>query len=225
MTDPLLRRRLRRARRALSQREQREHAQAVSRRLISSGLTHAARRIALYLPIAGELDPSPIHARLEDRRRWYLPVLRKHAPGRLWFVHIDAKSRFKRNRFGILEPAARNRHIVPPQGLDLILLPLVGFDTQCHRIGMGAGFYDRSLAFLGDRQHWQRPRLIGLAHECQRIEAIEPEPWDRPMDAVVTEQALYLRGACTGRALQPVQSAQRLPGSSRSGVALRCSGR
>lgn len=193
VTDPLLRRRLRRARRALTQREQRDHAEAVCRRLISSGLTHSAKRIALYLPLPGELDPSPIHKRLQGRRRWYLPVLRQHAPGRLWFVRLDAKSRLTRNRFGILEPAARNRQIVPPQGLDLILMPLVGFDAQCHRIGMGAGFYDRSLAFLGSRRHWHRPRLIGLAHECQRVDAIEPEPWDRPLDAVVTEHALYRR--------------------------------
>ncbi|MBK1617246.1 5-formyltetrahydrofolate cyclo-ligase [Lamprobacter modestohalophilus] len=193
MTDPLLRRRLRRARLALSQRDQRDHAESVCQRLISSGLMHAAKRIALYLPIAGELDPSPIRARLQGRRRWYLPVLRQHAPGRLWFVRLDASSRFKRNRFGIPEPAARGRKILTPQGLDLILVPLVGFDAQCHRIGMGAGFYDRSLAFLGDRQHWQRPRLIGLAHECQRVDHIEPEPWDRPMDAVVTERALYQR--------------------------------
>ncbi len=193
VTDPLLRRRLRRARRALSQREQHEHAEAVCKRLINSGLMHSARRIALYLPLPGELDPTPIRERLQGRRRWYLPVLRQHAPGRLWFVRLNVKSRLRRNRFGILEPAARNRQIVPPQGLDLIFVPLVGFDAQCHRIGMGAGFYDRSLAFLGDRQHWQRPRLIGLAHECQRIESIKPEPWDRPMDAVVTEHAVYRR--------------------------------
>ncbi|MEA3639647.1 MAG: 5-formyltetrahydrofolate cyclo-ligase [Lamprobacter sp.] len=193
MTDPLLRRRLRRARRALTQPEQREHAEAVCQRLISSGLLHAARRIAFYLPLHGELNPMPIRERLPGRRRWYLPVLRQHAPGRLWFVRFDAQSRLQRNRFGILEPVVHQRRIVPPQGLNLILVPLVGFDAECHRIGMGAGFYDRSLAFLGSRQHWQRPRLIGLAHECQRVEAIEPEPWDRPMDAIVTEQALYRR--------------------------------
>lgn len=195
MTDPLLRQRLRRARRALSPREQREHAAAVCQRLISSGLMHAAKRIALYLPLPGELDPLPIRARLQGRRRWYLPVLRQHAPGRLWFVRLEPDTRLRRNRFGILEPVARQRQIVTPQGLDLILVPLVGFDAQCHRIGMGAGFYDRSLAFLGARRYWQRPRLIGLAHECQRVDAIEPQPWDRPMDAVVTERALYRRGS------------------------------
>ncbi|WP_338073074.1 5-formyltetrahydrofolate cyclo-ligase [Halochromatium salexigens] len=194
MTDPLLRRRLRRARRELSQRAQRDHAAAVCRRLLSSGLIRSARRIAFYLPIAGELDPTPIREQLRGRRHWYLPVLRPHTPGRLWFVHDAPKTRWRRNRFGILEPSGRYRQIVPPQGLHVILVPLVGFDAHCHRIGMGAGFYDRSLAFLRDRRHWQRPRLIGLAHECQRLDAIEPEPWDLPLDAVVTEHALYQRG-------------------------------
>jgi 5-formyltetrahydrofolate cyclo-ligase len=191
---------------------------------MSSGLMHSAKRIALYIPLPGELDPSPIRERLPGRRRWYLPVLRQHAPGRLWFVRLDAKSRLRRNRFGILEPTARNRQIAPPQGLDLILVPLVGFDAQCHRIGMGAGFYDRSLAFLGDRQQWQRPRLFGLAHECQRIDAIEPEPWDRPMDAVVTERALYRRGIRDARreaSLRPTSNAAhgQHPAGSSSGTA------
>ncbi len=193
MTDPSLRRRLRHARRRLSQREQRDHAEAVCQRLLGSGLIRAARRIAYYLPVAGELDPTPIRARLPGQRRWYLPVLRVHAPGRLWFVRNAPETRWRRNRFGILEPRAHHRQIVPPQGLHLILVPLVGFDAHCHRIGMGAGFYDRSLAFLRDRQYWQRPRLIGLAHECQRLDAIEPAPWDVPLDAVVTERALYQR--------------------------------
>jgi 5-formyltetrahydrofolate cyclo-ligase len=190
--DPLLRRRLRRLRRALTPQEQRQHAQAVCQRLISSGLLHGARRIAFYLPFAGELDPEPIRQRLQAHRRWYLPVLRPHAPGRLWFVRLRPGARLRPNHFGILEPVGRRQRI-PAQGLNLILVPLVGFDDQCHRIGMGAGFYDRSLSFLRDRRHWQRPRLIGLAHECQRVEAIEPEPWDLPMDAVVSERALYRR--------------------------------
>jgi len=200
VTDPFLRRRLRRARLELSQHQQREHAEAVCQRLLGNGLLHAAKRIALYLPLSGELDPLPIQARLQGHRHWYLPVLRQHAPGRLWFVRFETGSALKHNRFGILEPVAHHRRIVPPQGLDLILMPLVGFDAQCHRIGMGAGFYDRSLAFLRGRQHWQRPRLIGLAHECQRLDAIEPEPWDLPMDAVVTECALYQRKPHSGTA-------------------------
>ncbi len=186
------------------------HAKAVCRRLLSSGLLRSARRIALYQPIDGELDPSPIRARLQDRYGWYLPVLRPHVPGRLWFVRDRTRRRWRRNRFDILEPSARGRHILAPQGLHLILVPLVGFDAECHRIGMGAGFYDRSLAFLRSRQHWQRPRLIGLAHECQRLDRIEPEPWDIQLDAVVTERSLYQR-----KAQRPTQLPRSIPTNNR----------
>lgn len=193
VSDPLLRRRLRQARRQLSRREQQDHAKAVASRFVRCGLGHAAHRIALYIPTGGELDPWPILQRLHRNRRWYLPVLRGHAPGRLWFVRHRPGAPLRANRFGIPEPARRNRQILPTHGLDLVLVPLVGFDRHCHRIGMGAGFYDRSLAFLRGRRYWQRPRLIGLAHECQRLETIDPKPWDVPLDAVITETSLYRR--------------------------------
>jgi 5-formyltetrahydrofolate cyclo-ligase len=153
----------------------------------------SAQRIALYQPIDGELDPWPIVARLQRPRCWYLPVVRQHPKGRLWFVRYHPKRRLKPNRFGILEPSPRQARRITPQGLDLILVPLVGFDQQCHRLGMGAGFYDRSLAFLRSRRCWHRPRLIGIGHECQKVDALVPQPWDLPLDAVVTEAALYLR--------------------------------
>lgn len=210
MTDRALRRHIRRSRRQLGQREQRLHAEAVCQRLLSSGLLRSARRIALYQAVDGELDPNPIRVRLTGRYRWYLPVLRPHTQGRLWFVRDRAQRLWRPNRFGILEPSVRGSQIAAPQGLHLILVPLVGFDAECHRIGMGAGFYDRSLAFLRSRRHWQRPRLIGLAHECQRIDRIEPEPWDVQLDAVVTERNLY---QC--KAQLPAQPPRSIPANSR----------
>jgi len=153
-----------------------------------------ARRIALYHAADGELDPSPLMHRLSPRgRRWYLPVLAGYLPGRLWFVRYRPADPMHRNGFGIPEPARRGRQLCPARALHLVLLPLVGFDACCNRIGMGKGYYDRSFAFLRRRRHWHRPLLIGLAHECQRIDAIEPRPWDVPLDAVVTERAIYWR--------------------------------
>ena len=155
-----------------------------------------ARRVALYWAADGELDPQPLMQRMPGRRRrWYLPVLRRHALGRLWFVRYTNNDRLRANRLGIPEPIRRKRRITAAQALDLILLPLVGFDTDCNRIGMGAGYYDRSLGFLRYRSHWRRPLLIGLAHECQRLDRIEPHPWDVPLDAVVTEARIYMRVA------------------------------
>ncbi len=190
-----LRRRLRRVRRQLSEREQRDHAERAALRLVRSRLAQGARRIALYQPCNGEIDPRPIRKLLTGHRDWYLPVLRRHAQGRLWFVRDAPNAPMRKNRFGIPEPSRRRRHIRATHGLDLIIVPLVGFDRHCNRIGMGGGYYDRSLAFLRTRQHWLRPRLVGLAHECQRVDLIEPQPWDLALDAVVTEQAVYLRAS------------------------------
>jgi len=194
LETPVLRRRLRRARRALTPAEQRAHAAAVSKRIAREPGLRRAQRIALYLPADGEVDPLPLRALLRGReRRWYLPVLRGHAPGHLWFVRWRAGDRLRPNRFGILEPVRRGRQILPAHALDLVLAPLVGFDADCHRIGMGGGFYDRTLAFLRRRRHWRRPLLVGLAHECQYAEQIAPSDWDVPLDAVVTEDSIYRR--------------------------------
>ena len=70
---------------------------------------------------------------------------------------------------------------------------LVGFDARCNRLGMGGGYYDRTLAYLRHRVHWRRPLLVGVAHECQRVERLEANPWDVPLDLVVTERRIYAR--------------------------------
>jgi 5-formyltetrahydrofolate cyclo-ligase len=76
--------------------------------------------------------------------------------------------------------------------LQLIFVPLVGFDVRGNRLGMGAGYYDRALAFRRRREHWDGPRLIGIAHSCQQVDAIDPTPTDIPLDAVVTERDIHV---------------------------------
>ena len=80
---------------------------------------------------------------------------------------------------------------MPPQHLDAIFMPLVGFDSRGWRLGSGAGFYDRSLQFLRSRSRWHRPKLIGIAYEVQRVDELIPNEWDVPMNAVITEKHLY----------------------------------
>jgi 5-formyltetrahydrofolate cyclo-ligase len=191
-----LRRRLRAARRALDSRAQQAHARAIVRHLSGARLLRGATRVALYVAADGEPDIRELLERVPGRgRRWYLPVLRGHAAGRLWFVRHRPGELLRANRFGVPEPARRRRRIQPVHALDLILLPLVGFDAAGNRLGMGAGFYDRSLASLRGRRHWCRPRLVGIAHECQRVARLDPQPWDVPLDAVVTEARVYWSGA------------------------------
>jgi len=197
---PSLRRTLRQRRRTLGARTQRLHARALARRLGRELALLRARRIALYWPSDGEPDLRALIETLRGRGHdFYLPVLRRPAPARgstLWFVRYQPGRRMCPNRYRIPEPCARGRAIRPVRQLDLVLVPLVGFDADCHRIGMGGGFYDRALAHLRRHRRWRRPRLFGIAHECQRLERIAPRPWDVALDAVFTERRRYRRPPC-----------------------------
>jgi 5-formyltetrahydrofolate cyclo-ligase len=155
-------------------------------------LFRVSRRIALYLPNDGEIDPQPIMERIWTAKKLcYLPILSRLRHDRLWFAPYLPDTPLTLNRFGIPEPRVPARQWVRAQELDLILMPLVAFDTRGNRLGMGGGFYDKSLAFLRTRQHWHKPHLIGLAHDFQRVEVLDPFAWDVPLQAVVTDQALY----------------------------------
>ena len=186
-----LRRRYRRARRRLSRREQREHAAAVARHLLNSGLLQGARTLGAYVAADGELDPRPLLSRLAARRRRLaLPVLIGPAPGqaswgnRMLFWRHRIGEPLQPNRFGLHEPVSVFGH-VPVTGIDVLLMPLVAFDGRGNRLGMGGGYYDRLLGSVPVRL---RPRLIGLAHDCQRLDApLTAAPWDVKLDAVVTE--------------------------------------
>jgi 5-formyltetrahydrofolate cyclo-ligase len=185
-----LRRQLRAARRALSNTEQSAHARAVAQRLLTTRLPMFARRFALYAPNDGELDPSPLIDALIARHRLVtLPVV---LPKRLLeFYRYTPTTRLVRNRYGIAEPDSTTGQYVNPRTLDVVLLPLVGFDDAGHRLGMGGGYYDATFAHA----HCE-PLLIGLAHELQRVDGLPVAPWDVPLDAVVTESRLLI---CTRR--------------------------
>ncbi|MCK2185057.1 5-formyltetrahydrofolate cyclo-ligase [Halomonas getboli] len=186
-----LRRELRRRRRRLSAQEQDQAARRLCHQLRRLPEVQRARRVALYLPNDGEIDPTRLMPWLNGRgARVHLPVLRPLSHNALWFVHYHTGTPMVTNRFGIPEPCTRHgahrARRTPAWALDLILMPLVGFDDDGQRIGMGGGFYDRTLAFT--RGRGPRPRLIGLAHDCQRVERLPVAPWDVPLDAIVSDR-------------------------------------
>ncbi|MFZ2507973.1 MAG: 5-formyltetrahydrofolate cyclo-ligase, partial [Steroidobacteraceae bacterium] len=90
-------------------------------------------------------------------------------------------------------PRSRSPAINAARCFDLVLVPLVGFDDDGNRLGMGAGFYDRHFAFLRHRQAWRRPLLLGLAFEIQRLERLAVKPHDVALWGIVTECAVYGR--------------------------------
>ncbi|CCQ09874.1 5-formyltetrahydrofolate cyclo-ligase [Pseudoalteromonas luteoviolacea B = ATCC 29581] len=96
----------------------------------------------------------------------------------------------KANAYGILEPVLNCSEVCPIAQLDLLLMPLVAFDKQGNRMGMGGGYYDRTLASYY-KQNWETPRLIGLAHDCQQVDELPTEVWDVPLQAILTPTRFY----------------------------------
>lgn len=153
-----------------------------------------ARRIAAYVGSKGEADPMPLLQLAHDMgKQCYLPVLHPFLEGRLWFAPWTPQHAMQCNRYRIPEPAFVARECCQPQFMHLILVPLLGFDAQCHRLGMGGGYYDRTLAFRRRRHRWHGPRLYGLAHEQQRVEAIDTQPWDIQLDRIFTGEKIYTK--------------------------------
>jgi 5-formyltetrahydrofolate cyclo-ligase len=108
------------------------------------------------------------------------------------FVHWTPGTAQRRNAFGILEPAVTIR-ATPVTQLDMVVLPVVGFDRRGNRLGMGAGFYDRALRRrLDPARQWRRPRLVGVAFACQELASIPTSTWDVPLDLIVTERGLVV---------------------------------
>jgi len=191
-TKAELRQRLREERRALPLEARRLAGKRLAKHLFATRAFRASQRIACYLPHDGEIDTATVIDTLwRLRKRCYLPVLARLRHDRLWFAPAHAGADFIANRYGIDEPRLPPHLLVRAQDLDLVLVPLVGFDASGQRLGMGGGFYDRSLAFLDHRRHWRKPHVIGLAYDFQKLPALPHDAWDVPLDAIVTDLAVY----------------------------------
>lgn len=182
-----LRKQMREQRRALTPGAQRQAARQLARHLAAHPALRYAQRIACYLPADGEIDPGALFRQPQWRHRnVFLPILDPLGRGNLLFAHWRPDMRLVPNRYKIDEPAMPRR-ATPIWTLDVILLPLVAFDDIGNRLGMGGGFYDRTLARLAHRP--RRPALIGVAHHFQRVAQLDVADWDVPLDAVITDAA------------------------------------
>ncbi|MCQ4321939.1 5-formyltetrahydrofolate cyclo-ligase [Stutzerimonas stutzeri] len=194
LSRPALRRQLRQARRQLSPTQQRRAARNLYRQLAQHPIFRRARHIALYLPNDGEIDPRPLLREAQRRgKATYLPVLNAWPRTRMVFQRIMPNEHLKPNRFGIPEPAFRQTRQRRIWTLDLVLMPLVGFDESGGRLGMGGGFYDRSLAYRDRRKNGHKPTLLGLAHDCQKVDRLPLASWDVPLQATVTDDGWYAK--------------------------------
>jgi len=168
-----------------------------------------AHTVALFLSFDGELDTQPLIDELwRTGKKVYLPVLHPFSPGNLLFLHYHPHSELVVNRLKITEPKLDVRDVLPLEQLDVLVTPLVAFDKSGQRLGMGGGFYDRTL------QNWQQHGLqpVGYAHDCQGVEKLPVEKWDIPL-AVVKKAGWRLR---LTRPVRPAGPASEAPPGIRS---------
>ncbi|NVD07510.1 5-formyltetrahydrofolate cyclo-ligase [Vibrio sp. JPW-9-11-11] len=149
-----------------------------------------AQHIALYLATDGEIDTKPLIEWLwEQGKCTYLPVIHPFSKGHLLFLHYHDDTPMVLNQYSIAEPKLDQTQVLPVDNLDLICTPLVAFDHQGQRLGMGGGYYDRTLAPWFTTH--QGPKPIGLAHDCQQVDSLPAESWDVPLPKIVTPSHIW----------------------------------
>ena len=184
MNKQTLRQILRHQRKTITPEVARHAGQACCHHIQTLFVQHRPQHIACYLARDGEINLSPtIHWLQQQGVTCYVPILHPVCKGYLWFVPYDLASKLTRNDYGIEEQQYDIRLVRAPWEMDWVLMPLVGFDRQGNRLGMGGGFYDRSFSIY-------QPTMIGCAYALQCVPSIPTDPWDKGMDIIVTEQEI-----------------------------------
>ena len=173
-----LRQRLRQQRNALTQQQVESNARIIVEKIITSAYWQQSQHVGIYLPIKNEVD---LTALLHTEKTCYIPSVRGSA---MQFHRYHQQLPLITTAYGLSQPKFASCHKQPQ--LDLCLMPLVGFDTQGHRLGMGGGYYDRYFENNSDTV------LLGVAHAVQKHEQLPTDPWDVKLQGIITEQDWFL---------------------------------
>ncbi len=172
-----LRRQARSRRDAVSSERRAQLSAAIWEHFLAQPSVAAASKIALYAAIGSEVDTHGLFARLRERGAEVCFPRSLRAAGAVEFCMVEELDELQPGAFGVLEPGGEP---TPPEALDVVTVPGLAFDRAGRRLGYGAGYYDRTLASY-------RGRCIGLAFDCQLVDALPVDEHDRRMDVVVTE--------------------------------------
>ena len=177
-----LRQQIRKTRANLTALQQQQAEDSITQQALELIEERNAQHIALYISFDGEISTDKLIKILwAQGKQVYLPVLHPFNPNHLLFLRYLPDIPMLKNKFGIWEPKLNVQNVLPLDELDILFTPLVAFDKQGNRLGMGGGFYDRTL------QHWQKSSFIpvGLAHQCQQVEQLPTEAWDMPLHQIL----------------------------------------
>ncbi|MAJ87822.1 MAG: 5-formyltetrahydrofolate cyclo-ligase [Cellvibrionales bacterium TMED148] len=181
---------MRNRRRAMSSRQQNDASQSILKKIREQNILDNAKRVAIYFATDGEINPLKMpRCFYHSNRNWYLPRLNQSGKKMMDFALFTADTKMAVNKFGILEPSFEYSEGEPANKMDIIFLPLVGFDRNGNRLGMGGGYYDSTLAFAnqGGLPHTM---LVGLAHHFQEKPQLSPRIWDVKLDMIITDQEI-----------------------------------
>ncbi|MDA7742278.1 5-formyltetrahydrofolate cyclo-ligase [Francisellaceae bacterium] len=184
-----LRIQLRKKRQALSSSDKKTFSKQILTHLPKLTL-NTSQNIGIYLSTEDELSTAPLIEELLSKNiKLYVPVLHPILKRTLWFQEYTSTTETCLNKFQIKEPVFDSRKIIAPWELDIVIMPLMAFDHQGNRLGMGGGFYDTSFRFNSAHKI---SRFIGLAYDFQRIENCPTEPWDIKLNGVLTPEYFKL---------------------------------
>lgn len=177
-----LRQQIRKIRANLTALQQQQAEDSITQQALAFIEERNAQHIALYVSFDGEISTEKLIKTLwAQDKHVYLPVLHPFNPNHLLFLRYLPDTPMLKNKFGIWEPKLNVQNVLPLKELDILFTPLVAFDKQGNRLGMGGGFYDRTL------QNWRNSSFIpvGLAHQCQQVEQLPTEVWDVPLHQIL----------------------------------------
>ena len=182
-----LRTRLREAREKLGAADRIGAAQGVMETLEQLPEFLVDQRVAGYWAVRGEVPLNLVYARTRSRQqKYHLPILTDAKS--LVFAPWESGDAVTINRYGISEPDPANA--VSADSLELVLVPLLGFDRSGNRLGSGAGYYDRTFSFLKGKPRPIAPVLVGIGYHFQEVAPMTPHDWDVPMDFIATDREL-----------------------------------
>lgn len=188
-----LRQHLRHQRKHYSPTLQQQAALQITRHVAQLPQFNTSQTLAGYIAYQGEVDVAAIFKLgWQQHKKCYLPVIHTESAPALRFVNYQLGDTLHPNRYHVLEPEYRVEKTISPTHLDLVLVPLLGFDQFGNRLGSGQGYYDRSFAFLSQMSRPAKPFLLGVAYSWQQVNEISCDEWDVKLDGVVTEKEVFL---------------------------------